>query len=237
MSGMFKDKVVLVTGGSRGIGKAIALAFAREEAQVVIAGRNVKALAKTLDEVGGLAVPCDVSDPASVKNLFQQIDEEMGAVDILINNAAIGYAKDFLEITPREFQEMMAININGVFYCSQEMIRRRQGKTSRSQIVNFSSLGGIQGTQKFKGLTHYVASKFAVIGLTESMAVEGADYGVVVNCVAPGAVDTEMLKKAAPHLKTQTRPEDVAQVVLDLCREAQTAGTTAKVVQIHSNIE
>lgn len=240
---MLSDQVVLVTGSGRGIGAATALAFARRGCRVAITSRTPSQLAdvkKKILEIVPDAQVCihitDVSDPKSIFSLFEAIEKGLGPVEILINNAAVGFATDFFSIEEKSWDQTMDINVKGTFFCSQEMMRRFRRRTTPGVIINMSSLGGLQKTEKFKGLAPYVASKFAVVGLTEALAVEGRDLGILVNAVAPGAVDTEMLRKAAPYLKTQTKPDDVAQIILRLCEEAYVRGTTAQVVEIHSNL-
>ncbi|MBZ0256358.1 SDR family oxidoreductase, partial [bacterium] len=102
-------------------------------------------------------------------------------------------------------------------------------------IVHISSLAGIRGTEKFPGMSAYVVSKHGVIGLTESLSVEGRPYGIRVNCVAPGAVDTQMLREAAPQFKTETEPADIAQAILYLSDPVQAASVTGAVIEVHSN--
>jgi 3-oxoacyl-[acyl-carrier protein] reductase len=155
-----------------------------------------------------------------------------------VNNAAIGYAIEFLGTPIEQMQanwdQMQAVNIRAPLLLTQEFMRRI-GKAGGS-VVNLGSLGGIRGTVKFPGLTPYVATKFAIAGLTEALAVEGRSIGVRVNAVAPGAVDTEMLRKAAPHLKTETHPEDVAKVIVYLCDAEESGPLTGTVLEIHSNL-
>jgi NAD(P)-dependent dehydrogenase (short-subunit alcohol dehydrogenase family) len=240
---MLSDQVVLVTGSGRGIGAAAALAFAQRGCRVVISSRTASELAEVKNQIL-LAVPdakifihtADVSDVKSILNLFEAIENTWGPVEILINNAAVGYKMDFFSVTESTWDQTMDINVKGTFFCTQEMMKRFKRRNTPGLVINISSLGGLQKTEKFKGLTPYVASKFAVVGLTEALAVEGHDLGILVNAVAPGAVETEMLRKAAPHLKTQTKPGDVAQVILSLCEDALAQGLTAQVVEIHSNL-
>src|SRR5690606_24382138 len=135
-----------------------------------------------------------------------------------------------------DWERVMAVNVRGPFLCSREAFRRMKAEKKRGTIINVSSLSGIRGVEKFPGLSSYVTSKFAVTGLTESLAVEGKDYGIRVNCVAPGAVDTLMLKGAAPHLKTKTTPEDIAKIILFLADESQSGSLNGAVMEVHSNL-
>lgn len=128
----------------------------------------------------------------------------------------------------------MAINLRGAMLCAQQAFRlmREQG----GSIVNVSSLGGVAGTEKFPGYAAYTVSKFALTGLTEALAAEGKSLKIRVNGVAPGAVDTTMLRQAAPHLRTQTTPADVAKVIAFLCDPSQSACMTGATLVIDSNL-
>lgn len=240
-----EGRVALVTGGGRGIGAATAERLLERGARVLICARTeseVEATTKRLGERFGtanvLGRVTDLADPAGIPALFDEAERRFGApVRVLVNNAAIGYALPFLETPPAKLREewdrMAAINIRAPLLLSHEFLRRLpRGDREGGAIVNLGSLGGIAGTEKFPGLTPYVATKFAIVGLTEAIAVEARPLGVRVNAVAPGAVDTEMLRKAAPHLRTETRPTDIAKTIVELC-ERDVTGT---VVEIHSNL-
>src|SRR5690606_19998523 len=183
-----------------------------------------------------LGTRSDVSDLASIERLFAETEKEWGPVEILVNNAAVGFATDLYSIDQQTWDQIQNINVRGTFFCSRELMKRIRGTGKKGAIVNLSSLGGLRSTDKFPGLAPYVASKFAVVGLTEALAVEGRAIGVRVNCVAPGAVDTEMLRKAAPHLKTQTQPEHVAKIIRYLCDESESGALTGATLEIHSNL-
>jgi len=239
---ILKDKIALVTGGGRGIGASTALLLASEGAKVAIAGRTESELQSVVEKIAAqngkdraLACVADLRDENGVRRLFSETLETFGPLDILINNAATLEVKDLLETTTKDWDEVMAVNLRGTFLCSREAFRQMKESGRGGSIVNLSSLGGIQGTQKFKGLSAYTVSKYGVVGLTECLAVEGRPYRIRVNCVAPGAVDTAMLKKAAPFLKTSTRPDDVAKTILFLCDENMSRALTGAVIQIHSN--
>ena len=193
----FKDKVAVVTGASRSIGRGIALAFAREGCSVVVnyskSGEEADEVVNTIKEMGGraIAIQCDVSKRDEVEAMFATAIEEFGKVDILVNNAGIAAGGSILENTDEVWDRHMAINLKGVFLCSQiaarHMIERRYGK-----IVNISSNSGFGIAMD--GETSYGVSKAGVIQLTKSSAYDLGMYGINVNCVAPGAVDTVMLK-------------------------------------------
>lgn len=239
-----KGQVALVTGGGRGIGAATAARFARLGARVVIVSRTASEVKKTIEQIRsetpgaqieGLSL--DLSRVESTKTLFDFAEKCFSVpVQILVNNAAIGYALPFIassgEVLASEWEKIQSINIRTPLLLSHEMMKRLSYSALPGSIVNLSSLGGVSGTEKFPGLALYVTSKAAVIGMTEALAVEGKSIGVRVNAVAPGAVDTEMLRKAAPHLKTNTKPEDIAEIILSLCASTD----TGKVIEVHSNL-
>ncbi|MBS1963287.1 MAG: SDR family oxidoreductase [Bdellovibrionales bacterium] len=245
LSAAFQGRVALVTGGGRGIGAATAELLLERGARVLFCARTgsevgstEKRLAERFGTANVVGRVADLADPAVFPSLFDEAERRFGApVRVLVNNAAIGYAIPFLETSPAKLREewdrMAAINIRAPLLLAHEFLRRfPRGDREGGAIVSLASLGGVAGTEKFPGLTPYVATKFAVIGLTEAIAVEARPLGVRVNAVAPGAVDTEMLRKAAPHLRTETRPADVAKTIVDLCAR----DVTGTVVEIHSNL-
>ena len=199
---------VLITGGGSGIGAACAAEFLRRGRPVVVVGRTASRL-KTVK--GALALAGDVGDEAFARRAFAAARKRFGAVDILVNNAALLVKKSFLDTTAAEWDAVMRTNLRGPFLFSREFLRR-PGRA----IVNIGSLGGVQGTAKFPGLSAYTVSKYGITGLTAALAVEARPLGVAVFCVAPGAVDTVMLRKAAPGLKAGAVPADIARVVAEL---------------------
>lgn len=238
-----KDRIVIVTGGGRGIGAATAKRLAQAGARVVVASRTlsqVQDVAKEIEQLHGrgraLAVEMDVSDEKSVKHLFAESRSAFGPLDVLVNNAAIVTLGAFSDLPVEEWDRTQAINVRGSYLCAREAFAQMRESGRGGAIINISSLGGIQSTQKFKGLSAYVVSKAAVIGLTESLAVEGREFGIRVNCVAPGAVDTEMLRQAAPFLKTETTPDDVAKIIHYLSDPAQSGALNGSVIEVHSNL-
>jgi 3-oxoacyl-[acyl-carrier protein] reductase len=246
-------RLALVTGGGRGIGAATAAELLARGAQVFICARTASEISATVarlgeahgkDAIRGGAF--DLADAAAIPAVFDEAERAFGGekVRILVNNAALGYAIPFLETAPEKLREewdrMQAVNVRAPLLLSHELMRRIPRGEARDPragaIVNLGSLGGIRATEKFPGLAPYVATKFAIAGLTEALAVEGRALGVRVNAVAPGAVDTEMLRKAAPHLKTETRPMDVAKVIAYLCDAAESGSLSGTVIEIHSNL-
>lgn len=200
------DKVALVTGASRGIGRATSLALAEAGAKVAVTSRTLDKLAVLATEIkqaGGqaLAVPMDVSDAASVKNGFQHVIENFGRIDILVNNAAI--TKDMLELRMKleDWEAVLRTNLTGAHLCIQQalsgMIRQRLGR-----IINVASVVAETGNA---GQANYVASKAGLIGLTRAIAVEVASRGITVNAVAPGFIETPMTDPLPQELKDKMK--------------------------------
>ena len=209
-----KNRVALITGGGRGIGAATAEALARKGARVIVASRTQTELTATVARIqaAGLdatSILLDVADEAAVDAAFAKIAVEFGRLDMLVNNAAILLSGPFAEMPMVDWDRLLAVNLRGAVLCARQAFRlmRERGGT----IVNVSSLGGVPGTEKFPGYAAYTVSKFALTGLTEALAAEGREYRIRVNAVAPGAVDTTMLRQAAPHLRTRTQPRRCGQ--------------------------
>jgi NAD(P)-dependent dehydrogenase (short-subunit alcohol dehydrogenase family) len=236
-------KVAVVTGAGRGIGAATAKLFAAEGARVVLASRTASELEAVAGEIrassGGdraVVLPVDLASEASIVALFRTTVERLGDLHLLVNNAGTFLSAAVEEMSAEDWDAVMAVNARGTFLASREALRRFRALGHGGAIVNVSSLGGIRGTPKFKGFSAYTVSKFAVVGLTECLAVEAREIGVRVNCVAPGAVDTRMLREAAPFLKTETTPEQVARTIRFLCDDAESGAVTGAVLEIDSNL-
>ena len=233
------DQVALITGGGRGIGAATAEVLARKGAQVIVASRNETELAETVTRLRGAglrgsAQVLDVADEVAVDTAFARIVAEFGRLDMLVNNAARLVSGPFATLDMRDWDELMAVNLRGAVLCARQAFRLMTERGGA--IVNVSSLGGIANTEKFPGYAAYTVSKFALTGLTEALAAEGKDCGIRVNGVAPGAVDTAMLRQAAPHLRTRTTPADVAKVIAFLCDPAESGCMTGATLVINSNL-
>lgn len=225
-------KVALVTGASRGIGLAVAARLARDGYTVVGCARDLdaqrRAFASLVDGaalasrpgVDGAALAsrlhareADVADEASVAALFASIDRDLGRIDALVNNAGLFDRAPVVELSAERFDRVMAVNVRGVFLCSREAFRRMGGRPGGGDIVNVSSLAGVPGVEKFVGTSAYVASKYAVAGLTEQLAAEGRPLGVRVKAVSPGAVATELLAGAHHDLKAGMTPDQLAAII------------------------
>lgn len=215
------SKTVLITGASRGIGRAAALLFGAEGFRVAVNYHSSRERALELVEqltrsgVDAAAFCADVSHREEVEEMFQQIRRRFGPVQVLVNNAGIAQQKLFPNITPREWEQMFAVNVGGMFHCCQaavgEMIAAKSGC-----IVNLSSIWGIQGASCE---VHYSAAKAAVIGFTRALAQELGPSGIRVNCVAPGVIDSEM-NAALPPQTLELLREEIPLGQIGSCREA-----------------
>ena len=212
-------RVAIVTGASRGIGAATAEAIAAAGAHVMLAARDGDALearASTIRQAGGQAtpVPADVSKAGDVERLFTAAGRK-GSVTALVCAAGVLMSAPFAETTPDIWEETLAVNLTGAFLCCRAAFGPML-ETGGGRIVTIASLSGVYATEKFPGLAAYNVSKYGVIGLTEAIAVEGKGHGISAICVSPGAVDTEMLRRANPALRPGLTPGDVAALIVAL---------------------
>jgi NAD(P)-dependent dehydrogenase (short-subunit alcohol dehydrogenase family) len=219
-----KDRVAIITGAGRGVGKATARRFAREGARVVLFSRTPGPLDETATEIareGGqvLSMVGDVSREEDVRALFQLAMDTYGRVDILVNCAGIVLVRPFVDMDAETWDRVIAVNLRGTFLCCRQAFRVMMAQQS-GVIINLSSLSGVRGVEKFPGLSAYNVSKAGVAGLTEILAVEGKPFHIRVCAVSPGAVDTEMLRQAAPHLKAGMTPDDLAEILLFLADDS-----------------
>lgn len=205
---LLKGQVALVTGAGQGIGRAIALRLAREGADIAVMDINretADATARQVRDVGRRAAVkvVDISDFGAVQGAMREVVQEFAKLDVLVNNAGIEKRGPFLEITPADWQRQLDVNLSGTFYCMQaaarEMAKRRYGR-----IVNISSVAGLIGPID---LAAYGASKAGIIGLTRAAALDLADYGITVNAIAPGPIETELMLGAWSAEALRERPQ------------------------------
>ncbi len=241
-----KGKVAIITGARRGMGKADALAFAKNGAKVVVVDISQEECKQVLDEIEknggeGLALKCDVTNEKEIEEMVKKTVEKFGKVDILINNAGICQFKPFLELTEEEWNKTLDINLKGYFLCAKaaakEMVKQKSGA-----IVNIASIVMGQIGKGMAGLAHYSASKGGIAALTKTLALELAPYNIRVNAIAPGAIDTPMAAsaKADPKMLEATlamipmhrmgKPEEIANTVLFLTSDASSYITGSIVV-------
>ena len=230
MGNSFKDKVVLITGGSFGIGKATALLFAAKGAKIVLVDWVENP--ETVEEIEALGtqvlfIKCDVSKTEAVKFMIARVVIVFGRLDYAFNNAGIeGISASMTEGTEENWDKIMAVNLKGIWNCMKFQIPEMQ-KTGQGAIVNCASIAGLRG---YRGLSAYVASKHGIIGLTKTAALECAQQGIRINAVCPGAIKTAMIDRLTGHQKEVEaqfvaqepmgrlgQPEEVAQAVLWLC--------------------
>lgn len=239
-----KDKVAIVTGGSRGIGRGVVESFAKAGAKVAVVYRGSQQAADELVQtVGGSAkaYQCDVVDLNSVKATVEAVEKDLGPVDILVNNAGVIHDDLFVRLEPEQWKKVIDTNLGGAYnFChaiAYSMMRRRSGR-----IINVSSVAADHVNM---GQTNYAASKGAINSFTRALAVELASRGVTVNAVAPGFIETDMsaavrnkagdlIKKIIPMKRVGT-PDDIAQVVLFLA-SPQSAYITGQVITVDGGL-
>ncbi len=201
------SRITLITGGGRGIGRAIALAFAREGSQLVLAARTATQVEDAVREIGketgvqAIATVCDVSDVESVKAMFDSAQKTFGrGPDILVNNAGIAESAPLLKTDDELWRRHLAINLSGTFYCTRaalwSMLEQGWGR-----VINIASIAGKTGAPY---IAAYSASKHGVLGLTRSVALEVAARGITVNAICPGYVDTDMTSRGIENITAKT---------------------------------
>jgi 3-oxoacyl-[acyl-carrier protein] reductase len=224
-------KVAVVTGASRGIGRAIARTLGQRGATVVLAARDEGKLAEGVREIegaGGKAFPVvmDVADPGSIDTAFARVLETQGRIDHLINNAGITRDNLLLRMKAEEWQDVIATNLTSVFLCTQAVLKPMLKQKSGGRIVNVTSVVGLVGNA---GQANYAASKAGILGFTKSVAREVASRGITVNAVAPGFIETDMTQAMTDRAKEAVtssiplgrvgKPEDIAAAVAFLVSE------------------
>jgi 3-oxoacyl-[acyl-carrier protein] reductase len=208
---------VIITGCSRGIGYELARLFAQNGHKVLALSRNDKPI-KELENKNISAFPFDICSDKDFEKLEEFLKDNWGTVDILINNAGQLLNKPFLQTSRIEFEEIYKVNVFGVAELTRLLIPKM---SRRGHVVTISSMGGVQGSMKFPGLSAYSSSKGAVITLTELWAEEFKETGPAFNVLALGAVQTEMLEEAFPGYKAPVSAEDMAAYIMDFAMKGQ----------------
>jgi len=217
-------KKAVVTGASRGIGRAVALKLAAEGAELIVTATSLERASRTADEIvamGGRALPCkaDVSVAADVDALFHMVVKELGGIDILVNNAGITRDGLLMRMKDEDWSAVVDVNLKGTFYCTREAVKL-MAKAKSGRIVNISSVVGQMGNL---GQANYCASKAGIIGFTKAVAREYAKRNITVNAVAPGFIETDMTGVLAENIREELlkqipvnrfgTPEDIANAV------------------------
>lgn len=227
-----KNKVVIVTGASRGIGKAVALLFARQGAKVVLAARNKKELARVAEEIRKqkgecTVISCDVTVESQIRNLVKKTLAAYKRIDTLINNAGLGIKKPIIQFTTKDWDQTLDTNLKGPFLCTREvlpiMIKQKGG-----QIIN---IGSLAGKNPIADLAAYCASKFGLIGFSESVGLEVRNYNIKLNLLLPGSVDTYFgnrrpIAEKGQHPENALTAEEVAEACLFLATQESLAWTS-----------
>ena len=227
----FKEKIVMVTGSTRGIGKEIAVRFAKEGATSIILARNEPQARQVAEEIQKMGLKadffgCDVTNLANVQEIVNKILDKQKSIDILVNNAGITKDNLLLRMSESDWDEVINVNLKGVFNCTK-VVTKVMLKAKKGKVVNIASIIGIRGNV---GQANYAASKAGIIGFTKSVALEFASRGINVNAVAPGYIETDMtaqmqdtarqdILKSIP-LKQLGQAADVAGACLFLASEA-----------------
>ena len=193
---ILSEKIAIITGAAQGIGRAIAQRFAEEGAKVAIADINLASAEKTARAIGpsAAAVRVDVSDRKSVEAMVDFVENQLGSVDVLVNNAGVSEIVPFLDLDDATWDRHLNVNLKGTFLCSQAVLKRMVPRR-RGKIISMSSQSGKSGNSQYEA---YCASKFGIIGLTQSMAMEFAPMGITVNAICPGFVFTSLWDDMLP---------------------------------------
>ena len=237
----FQDQVVIVTGASRGIGKAIAAAFAAEGAKVAVVATTQSGADAAAAEIGGKGYACDVSDSASVDALFEAVQADLGVPAVLVNNAGITRDTLLMRMKDEDFDKVVAVNLKGAFLCTRAatkpMMKARYGR-----IVNISSVNGLVGAP---GQANYAAAKAGLLGLTKSVAKELGSRNITCNALAPGFIETDMTAELSEDMKNSVvgaaaisrlgKPEDIAPAVLFLA-SPEAAYITGQVLAVDGGL-
>lgn len=241
------SQVALITGASRGIGKAIAIAFAQNGYNIALTATTLAGAEATANEISKAcsvstkAYECNVSQTGSVSDLFEAINKDFGRLDVLINNAGITKDALILRMKEQDWDDVLNVNLKGTFLCSKEalkiMSKQRYGK-----IINISSIVGLMGNP---GQANYCASKAGIIGFTKSIAKEYASRGITANVIAPGFIETDMTATLSEELKSQMlkqipvgrfgSPQDIAYTAVFLA-SPQASYITGQVINVNGGM-
>jgi len=241
-----KEKVAIVTGARRGMGRTHALALAKAGAKVVVSDISLEDCQKVCQEIekkGGeaMAIKCDVSKKEEVEEMIRKTVEKFGKVDILVNNAGIAQFKPFLELTEEEWDRTLGINLKGYFLCAQAAAKE-MAKQKSGAIINIASVAMGQQGVGMQNIAHYCASKGGIVAMTEALAVELAPFGIRVNAISPGMIETPMIDPVKQDPKMMEamlakvplgrvgKPEEVSNLVLFLASDASSYMTGSTVV-------
>lgn len=226
-------KVALITGVSRGIGRGIVDSYLAAGFHVIGLSRSEVPQLSSRSDFSSIS--CDVSREDEVEKAFQEVRRIVGntGLDVLVNNAGILILSSFENMTSEQWRQTMATNLDGVFYVTKRAMPLLE--KTKGLVVNISSLGGIQDTEKFPGLSAYTPSKAALISFTKCLALEKKAAGVRALCLALGAVNTDMLASVAADLKSDTGPADIGRLVVSLSSDA-CQPLNGEVITVSSNI-
>ena len=225
-----RNKVALITGASQGIGKGIAEVFAEEGADVAInhlgSCQKACAVAEWARSKGrrALVVEADVRERAQVETMFAQVEQELGPIDVLVNNAGIETIIPFLEMTDQEWGDVVNVNLRGEWLCSQVFCRQAVAAGRGGSIIN---IGSIQAGRVLPGRTHYAPAKLAIEALTRNVAAEMGGFGIRVNCIHPGLIETPMIEWVLNHPDPSVLAGVVGQISLGRTGQPCEIGTVA----------